>query len=519
MESVEPPAIPYIPYDFLHLDTMDDAMQQEFRQYSGLPQQGSCPPRPVLGFHHVNIDPHAPISARNHYCAFYFNISRYELHLMGYDYTTNQPAFTTLSDEETKCFVPVCKRICDLHGWEWNQEMTPNTITVHQRNWRGNGHDCGPTVCQTIEHIWLNGFHRRGLYWNGPSTSVCGHQMRYRMAADLDNKLQANINAFDILPTILTNHQLNSVFYQDWDACVYMKNDLVAYYAETPSHNAEDLHRRAEDVHRELRKSMNKCSQCKRRPKVHAETSGAPSQPPRPQPPRPQPPRHGQMSGVRLQSPRQQNPPPRQSRQSHPPSPTSSQSEIDNDRPNPTIANKGIHVRDFSQAQLSRFPRPTPPQQLPPLLPGVQRWLRNPNPRIPFDDYDDRPTKEDMEPIPHRILNWAGFDNVYIAGQLVKDPWVTHRDYGYRLEHNFAEAFSFPPPQMIMEHLMPIGLKNEPQNLDDLLVMFSRDTRFSQDGVEMGAQDVINFANETRSDDIFATGRTDDGSYVRINLE
>ncbi|KAG5634559.1 hypothetical protein H0H81_001530, partial [Sphagnurus paluster] len=389
---------------------MNDNIVQHFRQHYNLPLDRACPQRPIIGFQHVNLDPHAAISARNHYCAFYFDVSHRTLDIIGFNYNSDEAVSGPLSEEETMCFVPVCERLYKLCGWNQWDEDTPDQITVFQKNSRQNGYDCGPITCEVIEYILLYGFHRRGRYWNQPMLH-CGHQMRHRMAVDIGRKIQENIASFDNLPTILTRQQLDNIFQQDWEACSFMKNDLLKYYQDNPG-------QRFQDIVQQLQKFMSRCPDCKRRdnrdPSPPPTLVGLARQSntcnPEAAPPQPVP----ASSEEFLNSSPAQIPTSSRSSASpdlvEKPMAMSSQASDHDETDNPAIANKDVHVRDFSQAQPSRFPRPMPPPQLPPLKRGVQLRLRNQNPKYPFDDYEDRPLREDMEPIPHLSLNWAGGD-------------------------------------------------------------------------------------------------------------
>ena len=123
-----------------------------------------------------------------------------------------------------------------------------------------------------------------------------------------------------------------------------------------------------------------------------------------------------------------------------------------------------------------------------------------------------------MVPIPHLFLVWNGGDAVYFDGEIVDDPWDTHCDYGLWLEPNFAQAFHFPPPIMVQEHLMPVGASksNRGNTIDDLNAFFAQAT---MDAIQMGAKDMIEFANTSGSDDIFVTGHTSGGSHIILELE
>ena len=489
--------IPYIDYGYLHGGDLNDEQIQHFRRSYNLPLDGQCPQTPVIGFHHVSVY-FQEVHNRNHYCCFYLDIARRELHLLGYNHHTSRSTSRSLVDDQTSTFHEVCQRIFQLHGWEWEWDLAAHPITIYETNWRQNGFDCGPMVCQIIEHIWINGFNYRGRYWNRPELA-CGHQMRYRMATDIHQKIQQNITSFNNLPAVLTPGQLDVLFQQGWDDSREMVQDIIQDIQTRPNQNFGN-------IHQSLLDDMQQCPDCIRSDNNY---------------PSPIPHQSSAHSPIlNAHSPiLNAHAPILDSQLLAHASTSPAKEQSDDDSSDPALINKDIHVRDFSQAQISRFHRPTPPPTLPPLVPGQQLRLRDDNPIRPFDDYQDRPPRENLQPIPYLALHWAGADAVYIAGKLAESPWLTHRDYGYRLEPDFAQAFHLPPPIMVMDHLMPVGLEStEPRNLDELLAFFETRTQ-SSNSRTMGALEMIQYANHTRNDNIFITGRTEDGDYVRVDLE
>ena len=47
------------------------------------------------------------------------------------------------------------------------------------------------------------------------------------MAAEINQKIQETITFYDVLSTILTNQELNTLCQQDWALCLYIKDDLI----------------------------------------------------------------------------------------------------------------------------------------------------------------------------------------------------------------------------------------------------------------------------------------------------
>jgi hypothetical protein len=179
--------------------------------------------------------------------------------------------------------------------------------------------------------------------------------------------------------------------------------------------------------------------------------------------------------------------------------------------------NRHYHVKDRKNAVMGRHPRPTPPPELPSLetLKGL---------RIPaddqYDEYETGPTLQALDPIPDTIALLGEINLVYLANQVVSNPWVTFRDYGYRLEPDFTQAFHLPPPVMVMEHLMPVGLEAASEGEEDSTQKSRRGEDINIPDVEvMGAKDMILEAKREKSNDIFLTGKTREGQLIKLNLQ
>jgi hypothetical protein len=110
---------------------------------------------------------------------------------------------------------------------------------------------------------------------------------------------------------------------------------------------------------------------------------------------------------------------------------------------------------------------------------------------------------ESLDPIPDTIALLGEVDLVYLTGQVRINPWVTFRDYGYRIDPDFAQAFHNLPPIMVKEHLMPVGLSAPGE--DSIATQKSR-TGNAIDLTDldiMGAQEMIEKADEEGSNSIF----------------
>jgi hypothetical protein len=179
--------------------------------------------------------------------------------------------------------------------------------------------------------------------------------------------------------------------------------------------------------------------------------------------------------------------------------------------------NQPFHVKDWSSAVMGRFPRPTPPPALPPLT--TLRGLRIPS-DPEYDEYETGPTLEALDPIPDTIIPLGEIDLVYLARCIITNPWATFRDYGYRIEPDFTQAFHLHPPIMVKEHVMPVGLPDHPDT-DDEEVQKSRtgDLIKSNDTEIMGPEDMMSMARVTGSNSIFLTGKTPNGKFIKLDLE
>jgi hypothetical protein len=172
------------------------------------------------------------------------------------------------------------------------------------------------------------------------------------------------------------------------------------------------------------------------------------------------------------------------------------------------------------QARIGRFPRPIRAPNLPPrphLRGLILPFRRN------FDDYEGGPTLEELAPLPEAHLQFQP-SLMYICKQimLTPAPYSLFKDYGYRLLPSFAQAFHLGEPILVEEHLCPVGLPDPPKSLTDFLT-WNREGRHGQlvsvdDLVVIGAERLLEIAEEEGDDAILLTGRTIGNHYVCVDL-
>ena len=126
-----------------------------------------------------------------------------------------------------------------------------------------------------------------------------------------------------------------------------------------------------------------------------------------------------------------------------------------------------------------------------------------------FDDYFNGPSLEDLQ----MFRRQAGLDSQprdWYAQPTVRSPWELFRDWGYRLEPEFALMFSTQKPQKVVEHCLPVPYDKE-----------SPSGEVDASGVEvMGMEDMLNSAGPEGSEasmELFIKGQTPDGNLVKFD--
>ncbi|TFK59822.1 hypothetical protein BDN72DRAFT_943116 [Pluteus cervinus] len=139
---------------------------------------------------------------------------------------------------------------------------------------------------------------------------------------------------------------------------------------------------------------------------------------------------------------------------------------------------------------------------------------------IKFDDYVNGPTLSALDPIPDTIKHLGDTNVMYIAGRVMQSSWTTYVDYGWRLEPDFAQSFYLTPPDLVKEHLIPVGLPTPPTVYPPENETGRRGEEVRKpDGIEMGAREMIEEGNREGTNAHFLTGKTQDDKYIFVNLQ
>jgi len=461
-----------------------------FRTRFDLPADGPCPQQWVIGFTNVGGNEK---KGGNHYCCMLFMPRENVVHVLGRRHgeasQRKQP-----SDWESWGGSNIWRNVAILHGWD-----TAGEPVVYEQNWIQNGYDCGATVCQVIDMIWANGFScgYQG-FWRKPTLPCC-HAVRKQMATDIHQTTLSNIAAFNALVASNPPAALQDLFIAGVQVSIAQVEEVQQ---ELESNPGSVLH----ELLDKLNEAIRACGLCKQlsNPQAARQVSQR---------------SNGILDRLK-QKPRggdAEREPDVENEDEEVPKEDEAVHEGSTDlEPLAAQVNQPYHVKDWSQADMGRYPRPVTAPDLPPL--ATLRGLRIPSDNG-YDEYETGPTLESLDPIPDTIALLGEVDLVYLAGQVRINPWVTFRDYGYRIEPDFAQAFHNLPPIMVKEHLMPVGLSAPGE--DSIATQKSR-TGNAIDLTDleiMGAQEMIEKADEEGSNSIFLTGKTREGQLVKLDLQ
>ena len=128
-----------------------------------------------------------------------------------------------------------------------------------------------------------------------------------------------------------------------------------------------------------------------------------------------------------------------------------------------------------------------------------------------YDDYFNGPSLEDMR----MFASMGGLESQpldWYSKPTIRSCWELFRDWGYRLEPEFAHMFACQEPQKVIEHLLP------PPSAS--ITLKKSETMECDDICEMGMQDMIDGAGAEGSIcsmELFVKGLTADGRWVKFN--
>lgn len=459
----------------------------------------------------------------NHYCTVIFMPQTRRIHVLGRKYSTNRKSKGSKDWGEwggPRIWAWVCK----LYGWSENQVKG---ISVNSVDWRQNGYDCGPTACHIVESIWAGGLSLDGEgLWKIPILP-CSHAQRGRMAIKIH---QLAIDGHRKFLDEVYNDPFNMMRYLDdlLDGFVEAGEEIKGKLSQDPVYALKPV----ED---NLRSAILSCASCRR---THDRGVSRPSAPTRqglPQQPLTKPPINSVRTDELLHGTRRKNDLVRNSNEEgstlqqgfrgtnlQETEDEPSESEPSSDDLN-TLRNVhptgAFQVEDWKEATIGRFPRPDGPD-IP--APQTLRGLRHPF-SYDYDDYTNGPTLDVLDPIPDAVIQLAQLSLVYIANQVITTPWSRFgQDNGYRILPDFLQMSWLRKPILVREHLAPVGLRERPRAYflhHPRKSSRSGDAIIVNDRVVLGAQQLLDRANEEGSDLPLLTGRTPEGSYIYLDLE
>lgn len=488
----------YIPSQYLLITEGPQPLEamRKFRKLFDLPQTGPCPFQTVVGFLHVAA---AEESTRgNHYTIFLLNPENKCIHILGRLYQSNNSSIQTL-DQVSWGLQSVAYNILHLHGWPLDLDFN-----VYEVNWKQNGFDCGPIVCHMLEYIWIHGFHlsQQGHWAKAPLT--CCHSIRRRMASDFHALAWYNLQTWDTL--VSSSHPLD----MEVPALEACKGLILDFRHNNPPNPGASLH----PLLNKMDLLASKCKSCNRsKPPPTVAFNNPPSSP------------HIPLA-ISSHIPLEAITSPLFMKPINKPSMVPQPLKYDNNgRKSPTHSppstlSRNARKQDHSiphKYAMDRFPRPISPPFLPHLKNHDKLFLGS---DITYDDYDTGPTSEVLDPIPDTVLQFGEINLVYLADRITANPWMTFRDYGYRLLPLFAHAFQRINPIMTHKHLMPAVLLSESLQSSQILLNSRHGHSYDvHDTLVLGPTQLINLAKDSNDNKIFLTGRTPLGQYITLDLQ
>jgi hypothetical protein len=131
------------------------------------------------------------------------------------------------------------------------------------------------------------------------------------------------------------------------------------------------------------------------------------------------------------------------------------------------------------------------------------------NKRKDFDDYFQGPSLEDMRMF-ERMGGLESQPLDWFSKPTVRSCWELFRDWGYRLEPEFAHMFACETPQKVIEHILP-----PPRMVEEL-----PKTEEHREICVMGMNDMLKAAGtegSRHSMEMFVKGETTDGRLIKFD--
>ena len=483
----------------------------------GLAEDGPCRMKPMVAVPHLD---------GNHYCVLVMNADKGTIHVLGRHYRrTSQMRCSLLEGEE---YVQgVWKRVSMCHGQEAGE------MDVYEMNWMQNGRDCGAIACLVIERIWGHGMEVCPVtgHWEIGRLS-CSHGMRMRMAGDIVEFARRGAANFRMLRSRVREEEAERVLFEGVDE---YEERVLRWEEELKGSCPGGFGR----VKRSLVQGMEKCWTC-RGDKVVGEGGGSRVKP-------------GDIEKARerrVEMIEEEN--------------GAQVVEVGDDSSledrgglkgwrgsrgvegyegvegseegwgnDSVIKGKGGSGREewrgekedgrveggvrvgkgrVEVGKKGRIGRAVGGLELP-----EKKSVRGGRQGFDmfYDEYMSGPTLEVLRPLPERVEAFAEVNMAYVLDRTVYTPWRLMQDYGYRIMPGFYEMLQVGKPEMVMEHLLPVGEKGLGGGAGVVGGIVGegggrrrRREVMGNDMVVMGASEMISMASRVRSNLLFVTGKT-----------
>ncbi|KAF8317817.1 hypothetical protein F5887DRAFT_1088627 [Amanita rubescens] len=356
----------YVPMSYLmpgqESSSQEPSQIQTFHRGFSLPLTGPYPLQTVVSC----------LCRHSHYFTVIINPSNKTMHILGRSHLSNNFVAQLLVQVSWDWdLLEVWSKVATLHGWDFDLDFN-----VYELNWEQNGNDCGPIVCQVLEHIWIHGFHVSASgRWLKPESLPCCHFIRRQIISDFQVQVLdwSRVEAWAVLdPSNLD-----------------MTGALILW------------------IKQEMDRQAHSCFSCCP-PNSLVEQSTTQLEP--------SPPwflHKRQISKPSINWLPLPAPPPADS---EPGNDKSSEADVP-----PLQKKKKVQKpRNPHPYALDRFPRPTSPPSPTVLRNSDALFLSS---ERPYDDYENGPTSEVLNPIPNTILMLGEIDLVYLADNIISNPW------------------------------------------------------------------------------------------------
>jgi len=533
-EAVPLPQARYIPSPFITPTSVSDEddedtaeLDREIDTFRGLfddlPARGTPCPFETLVYV-LNCGPSQNQKA-NHFCVIVFAPSIRAIYLLGKDYLAVRS--NESQDWESWNGLQIWKKVCRLMGW-----VGMGPMVIRREDWKQNGYDCGPIACQVVQHIVSRGMRTDGPgRWKRPTMMGCCHMLRMKMAELVHKSVTEGSRAYSTVRA-LHGAGLRARYGDGLDGMDMAHEETEGLLRESP---VEPLQR----VVRNLRRASQKCPTCHATLEAGRHRAAAQAHP------IPLRPENVNQAAVRHRDEELEGAQPMKayvtgglvesdseggggsggasSGEEGQELVTRKEDGEGGDREALTVRPQRATAPSGMQARLGRFPRPLKGPALP-SRPNLEGLL------LPFDrefdEYEGGPVLEELAPVPETHLQLRP-SYMYVCEQIMQimltpAPYSLFKDYGYRLLPCFAQGFELGKAILVEEHLCPVGLAEPPKSIKD----YACHPRKGRNGDEVrvvdtevvGAERLLQIADEEGDDMILLTGRTMEGSYVCVDM-